>query len=36
LYEEYFQNVLNVYNGQGWYEMKEDREDLDFLVKHYP
>ena len=36
LYEEYFQNVLNVYDGKGWYEMKEDREDLDFLVKHYP
>lgn len=36
LYEEYFQNVLNVYVGKGWYEMKEDRKDLEFLERVYP
>jgi len=35
MYEEYFQNVLNVYNGNGWYEMS-DRKDMDFMVKKIP
>lgn len=36
MYEEYFQNVLNVYNGQGWYEPHPNRENLDFAIKYYP
>jgi glycosyltransferase involved in cell wall biosynthesis len=33
-YEEYFQSVLNVYNGQGWYEKNDDRTELDWLNKY--
>ena len=37
MYEEYFQNVLDVYSGNGWYEMHDRTEKgLDFMVKHYP
>jgi glycosyltransferase involved in cell wall biosynthesis len=36
LYEEYFQNVLNVYKGKGWYEMDPNKTDLAFLNKQYP
>jgi glycosyltransferase involved in cell wall biosynthesis len=36
MYEEYFQNVLNVYNGNGWYEPNYNRKNLDFLKRDYP
>jgi glycosyltransferase involved in cell wall biosynthesis len=37
MYEEYFQNVLDVYSGNGWYEMHDRTEKgLDFMVKNYP
>jgi len=35
-YEEYFQSVLNVYTGQGWYETNDERKELDWLTKYYP
>ena len=35
-YEEYFQSVLNVYNGNGWYEKNDNRTELDWLTKFYP
>jgi glycosyltransferase involved in cell wall biosynthesis len=35
MYEEYFQNVLDVYTGKGWYEM-HDRNDLNFMIREYP
>jgi glycosyltransferase involved in cell wall biosynthesis len=35
MYEKYFQDVLNVYTGEGWYE-KVDELALDALVKEYP
>jgi glycosyltransferase involved in cell wall biosynthesis len=35
-YEEYFQSVLNVYNGQGWYEKNDSRTELDWLNKYIP
>lgn len=35
MYEKYFQDVLNVYNGQGWYESC-DVKSLDSLEKKYP
>ena len=36
LYEEYFQNVLNVYNGNGWYEFDRNKKNLGFLERTYP
>jgi glycosyltransferase involved in cell wall biosynthesis len=36
LYEEFFQNILNVYTGKGWYEMNSNRENLNFMVRNYP
>ena len=36
MYEEYFQNVLNVHVGKGWYERKNNRAELDWLKKEYP
>ena len=36
MYEEYFQSVLNVYTGNGWYEPTENRNDLSWLKKTYP
>lgn len=36
MYEEYFQAVLNVYAGQGWYEPNDTRKDLDWLKKELP
>jgi len=36
MYEEYFQNVLNVYEGKGWYERKADRKNLNYLRRDYP
>jgi FkbM family methyltransferase len=35
MYEKYFQDVLNVYTGKGWYE-KGSSKDLNALYKHYP
>jgi glycosyltransferase involved in cell wall biosynthesis len=36
MYEEYFQSVLNVFNGNGWYESNDNRTELDWLKKQYP
>lgn len=35
-YEEYFQSVLNVYNGNGWYEKNDSRVNLNWLNKYIP
>jgi len=35
-YEEFFQNVLDVYTGEGWYQAHPGRENLDFSLKHMP
>lgn len=35
MYEEYFQNVLDVYQGKGWYE-RHNRHDLSFLERQLP
>ena len=36
MYEEYFQNVLNVYEGKGWYERNPNRFGLYYLHRKYP
>jgi glycosyltransferase involved in cell wall biosynthesis len=36
MYEEYFQSVLNIHGGKGWYEPNPYRQDLDYKKKHYP
>ena len=36
MYEEYFENVMNVQTGNGWYERKPSRTDLNWLKKEYP
>jgi glycosyltransferase involved in cell wall biosynthesis len=36
MYEEYFQAVLNIHTGAGWYEENPGRNNMDYAVKHYP
>ena len=35
MYEEYFQSVLDVYQGDGWYERHIDRKNIDWLSRKY-
>jgi glycosyltransferase involved in cell wall biosynthesis len=36
MYEEYFQSVLNIHTGNGWYEPNDTRDELDWLRKIHP
>jgi len=35
-YEDFFQSVLDVYTGAGWYERRPTRTNLDYLAKKLP
>jgi Glycosyl transferases group 1 len=36
MYQEYFQTVMNIYTGNGWYEPNPARVDLDRTTRFYP
>lgn len=36
MYEEYFQYVMDVYVGRGWYEPRPPEAGLDWLTRRYP
>jgi glycosyltransferase involved in cell wall biosynthesis len=36
MYDEYFWSVAQVYGGEGWYQGRLDRQNLNWLKNEYP
>jgi glycosyltransferase involved in cell wall biosynthesis len=36
MYETYFESLIPIFNGKGFYEVNEKRADLDWMKKEYP
>ena len=36
MYQEFFESVLDVYTGEGWYAQHPERDNLDWMTKVYP
>lgn len=36
MYEEFFQSILDVHTGDGWYQQHPERQNLDYKKKYYP
>lgn len=35
-YEDFFQSVIDIHTNKGWYEIHQERKNLDHLAKFYP
>lgn len=36
MYDEYFRSILNIHDGDGWYQLNPNRINLDYKKKEYP
>ena len=36
MYEEYFGSLINIHTNNGWYQLNNERVELDWLKRNYP